>query len=99
MRKWRVKQRKGLGIALGRHCYVTEIDADTNEVKLGYERAMTDRVLLSNISETYPGAIKDEMSAKCKLRSTGKLLDCKVALADGGCVLTLDSPTPRVPAG
>ncbi|MBQ8395762.1 MAG: tRNA 2-thiouridine(34) synthase MnmA [Oscillospiraceae bacterium] len=94
-----VGQRKGLGIALGRPCYVTEIDADTNEVKLGYERAMTDRVLLSNISETFPDAIKDGMSAKCKLRSTGKLLDCKVALADGGCVLTLDTPTPRVPAG
>ena len=78
---------------------MTEIDANTNEIKLGYERAMTDRVLLSNISETFLDAIKDGMSAKCKLRSTGKLLDCKVTLADGGCILTLDSPTPRVPVG
>lgn len=94
-----VGQRKGLGIALGRPCYVTEIDADANEVKLGYERAMTQSVTLGGLSETYPNAIKDGMSAKCKLRSTGKLLDCKVELTDGGCTLMLDSPTPRVPAG
>lgn len=94
-----VGQRKGLGIALGKPCYVTEIDSETNEVRLGYERACTDRVILSGLSMTYPEAIRDGTRAKCKLRSTGKLLDCTVTLTDKGAELLLDSPTPRVPAG
>lgn len=97
--RYTVGQRKGLGIALGKPCYVTEIDPDKNEVRLGYERACTDRVILSGLSMTYTHAIKNDMRAQCKLRSTGKLLDCTVELDDNGAVLLLDSPTPRVPAG
>lgn len=94
-----VGQRKGLGIALGRPCYVTQIDSVTNEVRLGYERATTDEVILSGVSMTYSESIKDGMRAQVKLRSTGKLLDCKVTLEGDNATLHLNSPTPRVPAG
>ncbi len=94
-----IGQRKGLGIALGRPAYVTEIDPDKNEVRLGYEKAQVERVVLENLSETYEGAIADGMRAMCKLRSTGKLMHCVVKRTDNGAVLLLDSPTPRVSNG
>lgn len=94
-----VGQRKGLGIALGRPVYVTEIDPSTNQVKLGYEKANVSEVWIESLSMTYPNAIYDGMRAKCKLRSTGKLLECTVKMTDEGAVLMLDSPTPRVSNG
>lgn len=94
-----VGQRKGLGVALGRPAYVTEIDVATNEVRLGYEKAHVGKVFVEDISETYEGAVKDGTRALCKLRSTGKLLGCRVERKDGGAVLHLDSPTPRVSNG
>lgn len=95
-----IGQRKGLGIALGKPAFVSEIDPDTNTVKLSYEKAMTDRVQLSNVSMMFPDAIKDGGAYQCKLRSTGKLLDCVVSLYAGDvAVLSLVSPTPKVPAG
>ncbi len=94
-----IGQRKGLGIALGRPAYVTGIDPIRNEVHLGYEKAQVSDVFVENLSETYCGAITDGMKAKCKLRSTGKLLDCCIELTESGAVLHLDSPTPRVSSG
>ncbi len=94
-----VGQRKGLGIALGRPVYVVEIDAEANQVKLGYEKAQVSEVWIEDINYTYPDAVSDGMRAKCKLRSTGKLLDCTVKLTENGAVLKLDSPTPRVSNG
>ncbi len=94
-----VGQRKGLGIALGRPCYVTSIDPDTNEVRLGYERAMTDKVMLCEVSEMFPEAIKDGMKAECKLRSTGKKIECEIKREGDRVFLLLGSPTPTVPKG
>ncbi len=94
-----IGQRKGLGIALGKPAFVTEINAEKNEVVLGFEKATVDKVVLENVSETFEGAIRDGMRAKCKLRSTGKLLDCTVRIKDRSAVLELDSPTPRVSDG
>lgn len=94
-----IGQRKGLGIALGRPAYVTGIDPIRNEVHLGYEKAQVSDVFVENLSETYCGAITDGMKAKCKLRSTVKLLDCCIELTESGAVLHLDSPTPRVSNG
>ncbi|MBQ8623824.1 MAG: tRNA 2-thiouridine(34) synthase MnmA [Oscillospiraceae bacterium] len=94
-----IGQRKGLGIALGKPAYVTDIDPVTNEVRLGYEKAQVTKVLIENVSETFDGAIANGMRAKCKLRSTGKLLDCVVELTDDGAVLHLDLPTARVSNG
>ncbi len=94
-----VGQRKGLGVALGKPCYVTEIDPVSNTVKLGYERAMTDRVLLCEVNEMFPDAIKDGDRVLCMLRSTGKLMECTVKREGEFVILLLDSPTPTVPNG
>ncbi len=94
-----IGQRKGLGVALGKPCYVTEIDPVSNRVKLGYERATTDKILLCEVNEMFPDSIKDGDRVLCKLRSTGKPLECTVKREDDNVWLLLDSPTPTVPNG
>ncbi len=95
-----IGQRKGLGIALGRPAFVSEINAERNEIKLSYEKSVTDEVMLSGFSETFEGAVKDGGRYFCKLRSVGKLLGCRAGLVDGGnLLLKLDAPEPRVSAG
>ncbi len=95
-----IGQRKGLGIALGRPAFVSEINAERNEIKLSYEKSVTDEVMLSGFSETFAGAVKDGGRYFCKLRSVGKLLGCRAGLVDGGnLLLKLDAPEPRVSAG
>ncbi len=95
-----IGQRKGLGIALGRPAFVSEINAERNEIKLSYEKAVTDEIILSAVSETYKGAIRNGSSYLCKLRSAGKLLGCRASFVNGGDILLkLKNPEPKVSAG
>lgn len=95
-----IGQRKGLGIALGRPAFVSEINAERNEIRLSYEKAVTNEVILGNVSEVFAGAVKDGGRYFCKLRSVGKLLGCRASLLDcGNILLKLDAPEPRVSAG
>lgn len=95
-----IGQRKGLGIALGRPAFVSEINAERNEIRLSYEKAVTNEVMLGNVSEVFAGAVKDDGRYFCKLRSVGKLLGCRASLLDcGNILLKLDAPEPRVSAG
>lgn len=94
-----VGQRKGLGIALGKPCFVTKIDPVKNEVVLGYEKAKTERIYLSDLSEAFSGAIYDGMDIYCKLRSTGRLLKATLKLEDKRTVVILNEPTERVSDG
>ncbi len=95
-----IGQRKGLGIALGRPAFVSEINAERNEIRLSYEKAVTNEVMLGNVSEVFAGAVKDGGRYFCKLRSVGKLLGCRASLLDcGNILLKLDAPEPRVSAG
>lgn len=95
-----IGQRKGLGIALGRPAFVSEINAERNEIRLSYEKAVTDKVMLGNVSQTFAGAVKDGGRYFCKLRSVGRLLGCRAAVLDNGnLLLKLDTPEPKVSAG
>lgn len=95
-----IGQRKGLEIALGRPAFVSEINAERNEIRLSYEKAVTNEVMLGNVSEVFAGAVKDGGRYFCKLRSVGKLLGCRASLLDcGNILLKLDAPEPRVSAG
>lgn len=95
-----IGQRRGLGIALGRPAFVSEINAERNEIRLSYQKAVTDEVMLNDVSETFEGAIKDGGRYSCKLRSVGRLIGCCARILDGGNILLkLDSPEPKVSAG
>ncbi|MBR5120911.1 MAG: hypothetical protein IKU89_00025, partial [Oscillospiraceae bacterium] len=82
-------------VALGRPCFVSEICPETGDVYLSYEKAMTQEVELSDITETFPNALKEGESYCCKLRSTGKLLDCVLSQNK----LILSEPTAKVSKG
>ncbi len=95
-----IGQRKGLGIALGRPAYVSRIDPIKNEVRLSYEKAMTDRIYIDGISQAFDGSLGDGMECFCKLRSTGRLLKCRLAeFKEGKAEIMLDETTPAVSAG
>lgn len=94
-----IGQRKGLGVALGRPAYVSDIDADSGEVRLSFEKALVNEVWLSDFSEIYENALRDGDEYLCKLRSTGKLMPCVAHKCGDGVLIRLKSPTPKVSSG
>ncbi len=65
-----VGQRKGLGIALGRPVFVRRIDPASNCIFLSdAQDAFEPEILLSGLSETFPGAVRDGMEVTVKIRS------------------------------
>lgn len=94
-----VGQRKGLGIALGKPAFITDIDVAANKIHLGFEMPMVEKVVLDNITETFVGAIEDGMRAEVKLRSTAKPFPATIKLAEGSLEVICDQPQKRVPSG
>lgn len=94
-----IGQRKGLGVALGRPAYVSNIDAKSGNVSLSFQKAMVNEVWLSDFSEVYENALISNQEYLCKLRSTGKLLPCAAKKSKSGVIVCLKSPTPKVSSG
>lgn len=94
-----IGQRKGLGVALGRPAYVGDINAESGDVKLSFEKPQVDTVKLSGFSQIYENALESGKEYLCKLRSTGKLLPCKAFKLDDGVLIRLLSPTAKVSSG
>ena len=78
-----IGQRKGLGIALGKPVFVTNIDPVTNTVTLGekgeeYSKSLiADNIVFSAID--YP---KEEFRTKCKIRYSATPVPCTVTPID-----------------
>ena len=65
-----VGQRKRLGIALGRPVFIREIDPDTNRIYLADGTdTCKEEIIVTDISETFPGAIRDGDEVQVKIRS------------------------------
>lgn len=65
-----VGQRKGLGIALGRPVFIKSIDPESNRIFLADGAdSFEQELLLSGLSQTFPGAVEDGMRAEVKIRS------------------------------
>ena len=68
--RYTVGQRKGLGIALGRPVFVKRLSPAENRVYLAdAQDAYEEEILLSDLSETFPGAVRDGMEVSVKIRS------------------------------
>lgn len=100
-RQYTIGQRKGLGIALGRHMFVLARDAVRNTVtltpdeKLLYRTRVSCRGFNNQTSETLP----DGFRCAAKLRYAHREAPCRVWQdADGGLTLEFDeaqrAPTP-----
>ncbi len=94
-----VGQRKGLGIALGRPVFITEIDPVENRIYLAnsgdeYKESVT----LCDMSFTFDCKIEENQKVQVKIRSMATPADAKVTmLADGRCEVVFDTPQ-RAPA-
>lgn len=74
-----IGQRKGLGIALGRQVFVTEIRKDTNEVVLGSnEEVHTKELYANHLNFMAVPDFKDGMVFKAKIRYSHEGSMCKV---------------------
>ncbi len=88
-----IGQRKGLGIALGRHMFVLEKDAVTNRVVLGDEPALfRTRVACSPFHHQTPAPLPDGFRCLAKLRYAHREAPARLWHTDDGCVLEFDSP-------
>lgn len=94
-----VGQRKKLGIALGRPVFIREIDPVTNRIYLadsGDEYAPG--IIVTDLSETFPGAFRDGGRYGVKIRSRAPIAPCTVHLKeDNTAEVVFDSPQ-RAPA-
>jgi len=93
-------QGKGLGIALGRHVYVTDKNAEQNTVTLGDNESLFRRTLTARdvnwIAEEPTGAFR----AAAKTRYSQREADCTVTpLENSRMTVTFDEPQRAMTPG
>lgn len=93
-----IGQRKGLGIALGKPAFVTEIDAENNRVVLGDNADLFRTEVISTNNILY-GAVGDEI-VTAKVRYAAKPAEARLAhLPDGRIKTTFVTPQRAVTPG
>lgn len=97
-----VGQRKGLGIAMGKRVFVTDIDPITNAVTLSPEDRMSDRVEISSMvfSGMREPPINSQTILFVKLRYLAKPTECILSYhGNGRATLSLSEPVRAVTPG
>lgn len=97
-----VGQRKGLGIALGKRMFVTEIDPLENTVTLTEEGRISSHVELSDpvYSGFIPGSdAAKTMHAEVKIRYKSPMYHARVTFAENEITLDFDSPVKGAAPG
>ena len=88
-----IGQRKGLGIALGRHMFVLSKDAAANRVVLGDEPALFGtRVICSPFHHQTPAPLPDGYRCHAKLRYAHREAPARLWHTEDGCVLEFETP-------
>ncbi|MCL2873315.1 MAG: tRNA 2-thiouridine(34) synthase MnmA [Defluviitaleaceae bacterium] len=79
-----IGQRKGLGIAVGKKIFVSNIDAVTNEVTLSDEdKLYSKEIFAKNVNFVSISEIKDGFRCTAKIRYNQKPANCTVTLKNG----------------
>lgn len=95
-----VGQRKGLGLAMGKHVYVHHIDTDKNQVVLcDNEELFKREVLADNINFMAVENIEGEVRAEAKIRYSHKKTPCTVSVENGLLKCVFDEPQRAVTPG
>lgn len=96
-----VGQRKGLGIALGRPAFISEIDVKTNKIQLAFEMPLVDSIPLCHITETFDGAldIPENEIVTVKLRSAAKPFEATISRQGDSITVNALEPQKKVPRG
>ena len=97
--RYTVGQRKGLGIALGKHAYVVEKNPQNNTVTLGDEDALFyKRVLVKDVNFIPFDELSEGMRVTAKLRYRHKEQPAVISPAENGCVLIEFDEPQRAPS-
>lgn len=95
-----VGQRKGLGLALGRHVYVHHIDPAKNEVVLcDNEELFYSEVIADSINFMSVGHIESPVRAEAKIRYSHKKAPCIVSVENGLLKCVFDEPQRAITPG
>jgi tRNA-uridine 2-sulfurtransferase len=82
-----IGQRKGLGIALGKPVFVTDIIPWKNEVVLGDEEDIfKSQLIAKNMNFITCEALKEKINVKAKIRYSGNTVDAQVEPMENGKV-------------
>lgn len=100
--RYTVGQRKGLGIAMGKRVFVTEINAENNTVTLSEEDKVGDRFSIRDM--VFPGIsepkINEKLSLQVKVRYLAPPVSCTVEYLGGGrAEVKLDLPHRAITPG
>ncbi len=97
--RYTVGQRKGLGIALGKHAYVLKKDPESNTVTLGDEDGLFYKyVTVSNLNFIPFDTLTDEMRVTAKLRYRHKEQPAVIRPCDNGTVIIEFDEPQRAPS-
>lgn len=95
-----VGQRKGLGIALGRHAYVHHIDTAKNQVVLcDNEELFKTTVYADDVNFMSVGCLDGPVRAEAKIRYNQKKSSCTVSEENGQLKCVFDEPQRAVTPG
>ncbi len=94
-----IGQRKGLGISMGRHIFVTRKDAVTNKVTLADEdKLFTDKVIIHGINLIPFDSFEGKLRCSAKIRYRHSASPCVTEITgENEITLTFDEPQ-RAPA-
>ncbi|MBR3787227.1 MAG: tRNA 2-thiouridine(34) synthase MnmA [Firmicutes bacterium] len=97
-----IGQRKGLGIALGKPAFVTEIDADNNRVVLGDNAELFKTEVISSDNIFFGGCGADKnylenLDITAKIRYAAKPAQAKICFLEDGRVKTIFKDAQRAP--
>ena len=97
--QYTIGQRKGIGIAAPEALYVTEIDAKSNTVFVGYKNELySSMVKLNNFYQCYPFE-KEEFEALVKIRYNMKAAPAKIRLISSEAEIEFTEPVSAVTSG
>lgn len=95
-----IGQRKGLGISLGKHAYVHNIDVDKNQVVLcNNEDLFVKTLYAKDINYMSVSGIAAPIRAEAKIRYSHKKAPCTVSVEDGKLKCVFDDPQRAVTPG
>lgn len=99
--RYTIGQRKGLGISLGKHAFVTSIDPHGNTVTLGDEAELFQTELDLSDLVFQKRVIGQGESARlfAKIRYAAKPVPCTVTVQKGGAHVVLDEPARAITPG
>ena len=98
--RYTIGQRKGLGIALGRPAFVTEIRPETDEVILGEpEDLLKTKLIADNINLISVENIDTPINCKAKIRYSKKEQPATAVVRDGKLYIEFEEPQRAITKG